>query len=316
MELLAYHRLLEKSIEKEKRLPDIMNFGEKKCGTGWTKMLMKWHPAVVLAKYKLEDNGKTHMERLPEVSKHQVLVDGTAEALTASGGDFQNQFRSIHSIVPNAKYCIVVCEPAKRTFSDFVHTLLVAEHVKVMNITLPVPENFDFLNEFDRFVDIYLPEAKRRYSGSYREIIAEDSNLKSRDMLLLRLGIYHVRIRKFLEYFSREKLHVVNGEKMITNPGKEIAKLQDFFGLQRFIIEDDFLLNPKTGFYCLRPTVYYKGKLYKIPTQCLSQKGRKGRTRSDSNSSRKPSEAAIKKLQNFYKAHNEKLFNLIGRRLW
>lgn len=91
--------------------------------------------------------------------------------------------------------------------------------------------------------------------------------------------------------------------------------MQEFLGIPKFIIKEDFEKNPENGFYCLRPTVVVNSQLYKLPLQCLTDLGNnKGRTRSKKSHVVK-NETITELLRIFYKPFNEKLQTILGRKL-
>lgn len=93
--------------------------------------------------------------------------------------------------------------------------------------------------------------------------------------------------------------------------------MQEFLGIPKFLLKEDFVRNQDTGFYCVNPTVVVDSSLYNLGIhQCVDdvEKG-KGKTRGRNSEERfTQSRKTLKKLKDFFLPYNEKLFQLLGRK--
>lgn len=94
-------------------------------------------------------------------------------------------------------------------------------------------------------------------------------------------------------------------------------QVQEFLHLPKFIIREDFVKDPETGFFCISPVnvINTNGNYTKVVKQkekCLKP-SIKGRTRNGA-WSYTPDKTVLNLVRNFYKEPNRKLFQLLGRK--
>lgn len=68
----------------------------------------------------------------------------------------------------------------------------------------------------------------------------------------VRIGMYAKHLERWLAYFGKSQIHFVHGERLVVDPAGELALLQDFLGLERFITDRFFYFDSVKGFPCLR----------------------------------------------------------------
>lgn len=110
-------------------------------------------------------------------------------------------------------------------------------------------------------------------------------------------GVYSYYLQHWFKSFPREGFVIVDGEKLLTNPGEEMVKVQLALGLKVEILPERFVYNSARGFFC----VLFPG----FVSKCMSND--KGRTRNVVNGSvvqSKLSTNARHTLQNFYRPFN------------
>lgn len=109
-------------------------------------------------------------------------------------------------------------------------------------------------------------------------------------------SMYDVHITRWLSYFKRELIHVVDGDKFIKHPFSELSKLETYLGLEPFFQSDMFVFNRTKGFYC-----WTKNGEHHV---CLgNEKGRPHPL---------VSQETIFKLKEFYKPHNQQFYAFTG----
>ena len=111
------------------------------------------------------------------------------------------------------------------------------------------------------------------------------------------ISVYFDYVVKYLKYFPLSQIHFVDGQKLITAPWVEMMSLERFLGVPAVSNETQFIKNSK-GYYCRRKQDDKR--------KCLGDgKGRK----------HVPiSEKFYKTLEKYYKPHNQKLYDLLGRK--
>ena len=95
-----------------------------------------------------------------------------------------------------------------------------------------------------------------------------------------------------------DQIHFVNGENLIFEPIKELNKVQDFLGLKRYIDNSHFYMDTTKGFPCIKkPNKHWN-------PHCL------GKTKGRKHPNIDP--RVIKRLRNFYRPFNAKLYQMTG----
>ena len=122
----------------------------------------------------------------------------------------------------------------------------------------------------------------------------------------VRRSMYDVHLTRWLQFFSMEQFHFLTAENLVANPAQELYKIEQFLGLRHLLTRDVFYFNDCRGFYCMcvdqRKREKHPNKAVK--RKCLqSSKGRKHPQVDPS---------VLKKLRDFFRPHNERLYNMTG----
>ncbi|XP_077971378.1 heparan sulfate glucosamine 3-O-sulfotransferase 5-like [Styela clava] len=308
--LLEYHERSKETKNVTQRLPDIIGIGVRKCGTGWLQHALLRHPLIkinmkevhyfnIYQTYKL--GTEYYRNVMPNVTKYERAMEKTPGYFNFPRWRV-NMPQVVRHDVPNAKLWLILCDPVQRAFSDFVQAV--------------TDKIFEIPGTFEEYVEQYLPRAQAAYS-SHLDLnkIASKWREVDRSSNILTLGVYYPMMKEWMKYYTEENLHVISGEEMIKNPGVVVERLQEFLGLPKLILAEDFIENPSTGLHCISPTIVIDSELYKIPMQCMTLVV-KGRTRAPKLARESSLKKTFKKLKPFYKPFDEQLFQLLGRRLW
>lgn len=54
----------------------------------------------------------------------------------------------------------------------------------------------------------------------------------------IRIGVYHKHMKRWLDNFSMDQIHIVDGERLVTQPALEVSRTERFLGIEpggRFI---------------------------------------------------------------------------------
>lgn len=173
--------------------------------------------------------------------------------------------RRIFNMSKDIKLIVVIRDPVTRAISDYTQTVSKRLQTKTF-------EQMAFMNN-TRIVDTSWGAIK--------------------------IGVYAKHTSQWLQYFNLSQIHFVHGERLISDPAGEMAKLQDFLGLERIINEKHFYFNETKGFPCLKK---HGGSGH---PHCLGKT--KGRTHPNI------SEQVLQRLRDFYRPFNTKFFQLIRK---
>ena len=143
--------------------------------------------------------------------------------------------------------------------------------------------------------------SKRPYIKSFeqRAFIDNTTRLVNTKWGAVKIGVYAKHLERWLRYFPLDQFHFVSGERLISNPAGEMAKVQKFLGLKQIITDKHFYLYGSRGFPCLK-----KPEGSSNP-HCLGKS--KGR--------RHPyvDPGVIQRLTDFYRPFNLKFYQMVGQ---
>uniref|UniRef100_A0A8C8DLM1 Sulfotransferase n=1 Tax=Oryzias sinensis TaxID=183150 RepID=A0A8C8DLM1_9TELE len=109
-------------------------------------------------------------------------------------------------------------------------------------------------------------------------------------------SMYDIHMRNWLQHFSLEQIHIVDGNALIQDPLPELQKVERFLNLPPRIISSNFYFNQTKGFYCIRSD----GR-----ERCLHES--KGRPHPTVNST------VLQQLRSYLHEHNRTFFRLVKR---
>ncbi len=145
------------------------------------------------------------------------------------------------------KIIVLVCNPTKRSFSDFsLHKrepkLWLSHRIKnYLNFSQFIKEGIEILEKDDRKNnDTFIMNIKNRKA-------TPNFNKYS----ILTSSQYVIHLKYYLKFFEKGQLVFVNGDKLAKNPGEIMEKLQNDLGVEKEIKKSDFVVNPETGFPCI-----------------------------------------------------------------
>ncbi|TNN71528.1 Heparan sulfate glucosamine 3-O-sulfotransferase 3A1 [Liparis tanakae] len=171
----------------------------------------------------------------------------------------------IHTMSKDTKLIVVVRDPVTRAISDYTQT-------RSKKPDIPSFESLTFKNMSAGLIDT-------TWSA-------------------VQIGMYAKHLERWLQHFPSEQLLFVSGERLISDPAGEMARVQDFLGLRKVVTEKHFHFNPAKGFPCL------KRPEWNSKPHCLGKT--KGRTHPNIDPE------VVQKLRDFYKPFNRKFYQMTG----
>ena len=251
-------------------LPSCVIIGIQKCGTKALAEFLKIHPNISV------DSRQTYFfsqyyqrglawykSQMPCSSKHTLTLERTPQYFY-----FKDVPKRIYDMNKSVKLLIIVRDPVTRAVSNFA----MAKDRKRAEDT----------KTFEECV-LKKEGGENRVNSSCKYV--QKSN-------------YPRYMKHWLDVFSLEQIHVANGDRLVTDPVTELAKIETFLKIPHFISLDNFVINTKTGFNCLR-------NVSSTDMNCLSRK--KGRTHPAIN------HKIILKLEEYFKPLNQIFYRMIGQ---
>ena len=254
-----------------KVLPQALIVGVMKCGTETLSTFLAIHPeiamhmkvgAVLFFNKNYAKGYEWYRDEMPCSSEGQVTIEKSPQYFTAPYAP-----ERIHAMDISVKLIIIVREPIKRAISHYTHVL---------------------------------DTDPGRYPDSFEKTIMSPSGEIDLDHEAILLSLYSVQMKRWLQYFKMDQIHIVDGETFKVNQAEQLNKVENFLGLRPYITQEYFAYNTEKGFFCLN--VSQTGG-----TKGCMPRG-KGRRHPET------SPDVIEKLMKFFKPYNEDLFDIIGQR--
>ncbi|RCN50053.1 sulfotransferase domain protein [Ancylostoma caninum] len=192
---------------------------------------------------------------------------------------FHSRFAAerIRALNPAMKIIIVVREPVMRAISDYTQASSKRKAIGVM----PTFE--------EMAVGDCAPWLKTNCSSKVDGVNVGWG--------AIRIGVYHKHMKKWLDNFPMEQIHIVDGELLVTQPAMEVSQTERFLGLEPVVKRENFGVDPVKKFPCVRcpdGSLHWLGKT----------KGRKHPV---------IQREVLQRLRQFYRPENRKFFRMVNR---
>ncbi|XP_040296541.1 LOW QUALITY PROTEIN: heparan sulfate glucosamine 3-O-sulfotransferase 6 [Bufo bufo] len=249
-----------------KKFPQAIIVGVKKGGTRALLEFLRIHPEVRAMGAephffdRCYDKGlEWYRNLMPRTLDGQITMEKTPSYFVTPEAP-----RRIYNMSKDTKLIVVVRNPVTRAISDYTQTLSKTP-------SLPTFQALAFKTSMGTI----------------------DTTWSA-----IRIGIYAKHLENWLQYFPLSKFLFVSGEKLVSDPAKEMGRVQDFLGLKRVITDKHFYFNKTKGFPCLKKPEG-SGK-----PRCLGKS--KGRPHPDID------KILLSRLKEFYRPNNMKFYQMTG----
>ncbi|KAF2348755.1 Sulfotransferase domain [Trinorchestia longiramus] len=215
----------------QRRLPEVLIIGVRKCGTRALLEMLNLHPNIRKRDAEVhffddDDRYSRGLEwyrrKMPISFDNQITIEKTPSYFVSHEAPAR-----IYAMDPNIKLLLIVRDPAVRVLSDYAQ-ILESKRAKG-----------SYFKPFHKLV--FLPNGD--INDSYNAI---------------QISQYLIHILRWLRVFSRSQLHIVDGDRLIQNPYSETRKVEKFLGLPSRIQSSNFYFNRTKGFYCMRNETHQK----------------------------------------------------------
>ncbi|XP_071763747.2 heparan sulfate (glucosamine) 3-O-sulfotransferase 3-like [Centroberyx gerrardi] len=251
-----------------RRLPQALIIGVKKGGTRALLEFLRLHPDIRALGSEPHFFDRHYARGLdwyrsmmPKALDGQIVMEKTPRYFVT----VETPAR-VHAMSQDVKLIVVVRDPVTRAISDYTQIISKAPDI-------PPFESLAF---------------KNRTTGQIDSLWSP-----------LWIGLYAQHLERWLAWFPRAQIHLVSGERLISDPAGELGKVQDFLGLQRIVTDKHFYFNKTKGFPCLK-----KPEGSSKP-HCL------GKTKGRTHASIDPE--VMRRLRDFYKPHNQRFYQMAGQ---
>ncbi|XP_070534977.1 heparan sulfate glucosamine 3-O-sulfotransferase 1-like [Ptychodera flava] len=254
--------------ELRRRLPGALVIGIQKSGTGALLKMLNLHPDVKIALrevhfFDLDENYSRGMEwyrrQMPLSLPNQITIEKTPGYC-----DSDVTPERVRALNPDMKILVIVREPTTRAISQYVHILT---NMQQRGVTY----------------------------DSFENLAMKDGQVNA-DYKCIKRSIYVTYMARWLDFFPRNQIHIVNGDTLVSNPTTELKKVETFLGLKSAISRSNFYFNKTRGFYCMTDGT---------TRACLQRS--KGRKHPEVNST------IIEQLHTYFRPYNTKFQELFGQ---
>ena len=259
-----------KDPPRKRRLPQCIIIGSMKSGTSALLAYLDLHPDIVTVIPELNyfnrhnDRGlEWYRGQMPLSRQNQITIEKTPEYFEHA--ETPARMRAMNASI---KILLIVRDPVYRSVSHWLHKCA-SRHVMPIGMC-------------------------DTYEGS--GILTPEGDVKPTSGFIVRSSF-----GRFVDHWTSwlivgKQLHIVDGDKMVSDPVSELRKVESFLGLRHHITQKHFVFSKKRGFYCM---VYDRGQ-----THCMGyNKGVKHPTLD------REVEA---KLRDYFRPLNQRFYRAIG----
>ena len=245
--------------------------GTKKCGTSAFKEFIKHHSKIVISQenephffdYYFHKGVKNYVEKFvggDDLSKSLFEKSPNYLWEPIERGNVRGQISVPEKILTTyedfcgskncqdkLKIAIIICNPSLRAYSDYVHDLSVhnlpGDEKSSKKSFLEMQEDIKSFGNFNDFVEISTGTLNQHFK----------KYLDEKSFGPITRGLYALQIKEWLNYFPLSQFIFIDGDELITNPGKVMVQFQKDMKLEIEITENDFTKNSK--FLCWLPVI-------------------------------------------------------------
>ncbi|XP_060601160.1 heparan sulfate glucosamine 3-O-sulfotransferase 6-like [Ruditapes philippinarum] len=256
----------------KKRFPKALLVGMTKGGTTALMSFINEHPTIVARTvrpfdtryfnhYYDDKSYDWYKNLMPCSYAHQITVSRCTEYFFTSSVP-----ERVRAFDPSMKLIVIVREPVARALSQYVMWKYQAEY-RIGNFS---------------FEDAITAGPNKDIDPTSRLIVVSN---------------YQRHMQIWLKYFNLSQFLILDSLTFVTNPVKELNKLEDFLGVDRFFTENNFVYNAKRQKYCV-----------------LSRDGVAKCQHKKKGMPHPPLKKDLKiKLENFFKPRNNMFFKMINK---
>ena len=256
--------------QMKRNFPDVIIVGVRKGGTKALITVLDLHPQIQAARGEVHFFDRTenyakgikwYLSRMPLTDDNQLTIEKSPSYFVTP-----NVPERIFEHSKTVKLLLIVRDPVTRAISDYAQ--LDAKKTK-NNVARPTFE---------------------------KAVFNRDGTMKSQSSAIS-VSLYDVHFQRWLKVFPRDQFLIVDGDAFISDPFKEIVKVERFLNVDSFFKKEMFVYNEEKKFYCWR-------KLRKQTLQEVCLGSSKGRAHPDVNGATKD------KLSKYFQPHNENFCSL------
>ena len=200
----------------ERRFPDAIIIGGRKCGTTVLRQMLSHHPLIKIVEHEMAffnaDRYKRgiswYIQQMPLTKKGELTLEKSPQYFTTTLAPERLKRAST-----DVKLMLILRNPLTRSISDYFFEL---RHGR---------EKAPFTKKF-------FPIGKK---GEINTRCSETG-----------VSMYDIHYSKWLKWFPKEQILIVNGDNLKINPIEELTNIEKFLNIPHYFENDMFQLNGTT----------------------------------------------------------------------
>ena len=263
--------------EAVKRFPTTLIIGVRKAGTRALLAILRLHPQVKSCGPEVHyfdqhyPRGlQWYLDQTPDVRDGQQTIEKTPSYFVVKGVP-QRILEYSKAINKSLKFLVIFRDPTVRAVSDYVQL------------------NLGVKTKYNRILQPFEKMVLKKNSSAF-EIDTSWGVIKT--------GVYSKHLERWLRYFPRDWFHFVSGEQLVTNPFREVKKVEKFLNIKPHFRRSNFVFNQQKGFPCFRGAANKNER-------CL------GKTKGRAHPTVHP--RILSELRRYYRPFNEQLYTMTDR---
>ena len=208
--------LIEKTLRHDgenctKVLPEAIIPGVMKGGTETLAIFLAKHPDIAMQmKIPTVMFFNVHWSKGLGWYRNQMACSSKGQITMEKSPQYFSSAvvpRRVHEMNRNMKLLFIVREPIKRAISHYLQVL---------------------------------HGHPNRYKMPFEKTITTNNGGIDRGHTILKSSLYSVEFKHWLQFFSIDDIHIVNGDNFKINPWEELNKIEKFLGISRYFASDFF----------------------------------------------------------------------------
>ena len=275
----------KKSLDCQRRLPQVLGIGIEKCGTGALSFFLETHPNIAHSypkelyywnKHRAQ-NLEWYRTLMPVSSKYQLCMEYTPSYIF--GRDIPYR---IYRWFPDMRFIVMLREPVDRAVSFFLHM----QHFERIWPGLREARPHDPLGVAHAFLN-----------DTFESTVMTPDGRVFEDNAVIENALYEVHLRRWFEVFPKEQFFVIDEGVFRKDPVVVLQQVEEFLGVSRFFDKTQIYFDGSRGLFCRNS----------LTRQCMNKlKGRPHPTIRDE---------VREKLAAYFKPYNERLEELLERKM-
>lgn len=224
------------------RHPDVIIGGAKRCGVGILKMFMEAHPRI---RFRYADghffDRANVKKRKKWIYRFMMPMSITSEVTAEKTPNYMGAPyvpERIFEMFPKIQLIFILCNPAKRAFSDYKYLM----RTKIQ--TNPDHQKHQVLLEqgsFNSSVNYYMKVIDEAFANGTIDHLLEKTYRKDSGFEVFGNSLYNKHLKRWLAVFPRNQILIIDGEKLVTEPYTEMQKVQKFLRIDEALTEKNFV---------------------------------------------------------------------------